>query len=129
MAKVAKVIPKLILGLAVGFSLNLGAAQAGDATAGAKVFKKCKACHTVDAGGKNKIGPNLHAIIGKAAATTEGYKYSSAMQDSGLTWTEENLTEFLTKPKKFIPKTKMSFGGLKKPKQIEDLIAYLKENS
>ncbi len=125
MAKVAKVV----LGLAVGFGLSLSAAQAGDAVAGKKVFKKCKACHTVDAGGKNKIGPNLHGVIGKAAAAVEGYKYSKAMKASGLTWTEENLTGFLTKPKKFLPKTKMSFGGLKKPQQIEDLIAYLKENS
>ena len=125
MAKIAT----LALGLAVGFGLSLGGAQAGDAAAGKKVFKKCKACHTVDAGGKNKVGPNLHGIIGKAAASVEGYKYSKAMAASGVTWTEENLAEFFKKPKKFIPKTKMSFGGLKKDKQIEDLLAYLKENS
>ena len=125
MAKIAT----MAMGLVIGLGLSLSAAQAGDAAAGKKVFKKCKACHTIDAGGKNKIGPNLHAIIGKAAASSEGYKYSKAMSASGITWTEENLAEFFKKPKKFIPKTKMSFGGLKKDKQIEDLIAYLKENS
>jgi len=119
----------MALGLAVSLGLSFSAAQAGDAAAGKKVFKKCKACHTIDAGGKNKIGPNLHGIIGKASASTDGYKYSKAMTASGLTWTEENLAQFLTKPKKFVPKTKMSFGGLKKEKQIEDLLAYLKENS
>ncbi|WP_020591931.1 c-type cytochrome [Kiloniella laminariae] len=124
-----KKIALMAFGLTAGIALGLGTAQAGDAAAGEKVFKKCKSCHTIEADGKNKIGPNLHGIIGKAAATAEGFKYSDAMAESGVTWTEETLTEFLTKPKDFIPGTKMSFGGLKKADQIEDLLAYLQANS
>ncbi len=112
------------LGFAVLLSIGAGTALAGDSAAGKKVFNKCKACHAI---GKNKIGPDLTGLIGRPAASIEGYKYSKAMKASGITWTEENLAQFLTKPKKFVPKTKMSFGGLKKEKQIEDLLAYLKE--
>ncbi len=112
------------LGLVFAFSLTPGLALAGDPVAGKKVFNKCKACHAI---GKNKIGPDLTGLFGRPAASIEGYKYSKAMQAAGITWTEDNLTQFLTKPKKFVPKTKMSFGGLKKEKQIEDLLAYLKE--
>ncbi|MCZ4280659.1 cytochrome c family protein [Kiloniella laminariae] len=124
-----KKIALMAFGLTAGIALGLGTAQAGDAAAGEKVFKKCKSCHTIEADGKNKIGPNLFGIIGKAAAAAEGFKYSDAMTESGVTWTEEALTEFLTKPKDFMPGTKMSFGGLKKAEQIEDLIAYLQANS
>jgi len=112
------------MSLAVTSSLYAGPTFAGDATAGKKVFNKCKACHTI---GKSKIGPDLARLFGRPAASVEGYKYSKAMKASGITWTEENLAEFLKKPKAFVPKTKMSFGGLKKEKQIEDLLAYLKE--
>nr|WP_120496388.1 cytochrome c family protein [Kiloniella sp. EL199] len=112
------------MSLTVASSLYPGQAAAGDAAAGKKVFNKCKACHTV---GKSKIGPDLAGLFGRPAASVEGYKYSKAMKASGITWTEENLAKFLKKPKAFVPKTKMSFGGLKKEKQIEDLLAYLKE--
>ncbi len=99
-----------------------------DVDKGAKVFKKCKACHTTEAGGKNKVGPNLSGIVGKAAGTVEGFKYSKAMAAAaadGLVWDEANLDAFLKKPKKFIKKTKMSFGGVKKDSQRADLIEYL----
>ncbi|KLN59321.1 cytochrome C [Kiloniella spongiae] len=112
------------MGLAIASSLYTGQASAGDAVAGKKVFNKCKACHTI---GKNKIGPDLAGLFGRPAASVEGYKYSKAMKASGITWTEDNLAKFLKKPKAFVPKTKMGFGGLKKEKQIEDLLAYLKE--
>ncbi len=114
----------LVMSFAVTSSLYIGQASAGDAAAGKKVFNKCKACHTI---GKNKIGPDLAGLFGRPAASVEGYKYSKAMKASGITWTEENLAQFLKKPKAFVPKTKMGFGGLKKEKQIEDLLAYLKE--
>lgn len=100
----------------------------GDIKAGKKVFKKCKACHTVKEG-KHKSGPSLYNIIGKTAAQAEGFKYSDAMMASGLTWDEETLRLFLTKPKDVVPKTSMAFAGLKKEKQIDDLIAYMKSVS
>ncbi len=100
-------------------------AQAGDAKAGEKVFRKCKSCHYVDQE-KNKTGPHLVNIIGRAAGSVDGFKYSNAMKDSGLTWDEATLAEFLKKPKAYIKGTKMAFSGLRKDKEIDDLIAYLK---
>lgn len=112
----------------VALMLASGTASAADAAKGKKVYNKCKACHSMKAG-KKKVGPSLHNIIGKSAASMEGYKYSKAMKKSGLTWDEETLTKFLKKPRKFVKGTKMSFAGLKKQKHIDNLIAYLKEAS
>jgi len=118
-----------VLWLAVCTLIWLAAAPAsadGDAKAGKKVFNKCKACHALKAG-KNKIGPSLHGIIGRTAASVEGFKYSDAMKSSGVVWTDEKLDAYLTKPKAFMPGNKMVFVGLKKEKQRADVIAYLKE--
>jgi len=98
----------------------------GDAAAGEKVYKKCKTCHSLEAG-KNKLGPNLAGIFGRQAGSVEGYKYSAAMASSGIVWDEATLDAFLAKPKDVVPKTKMAFAGLKKEVQRQDLIAYLKE--
>lgn len=116
----------------IGFSAALAAFATpaladGDAAAGEKVFNKCKACHTLEAG-KNKVGPSLHGLIGRAAGSVDGFKYSKAMQESGLTWNEENLEKFLTKPKDLVPGTRMAFAGLKKEDDIENVIAYIKAN-
>ena len=100
-------------------------AQAGDAKAGEKVFRKCKACHYVDKE-KNKSGPHLVNIVGRAAGSVDGFKYSKAMKNSGLTWDEATLAEFLKKPKSYLKGTKMAFAGLRKDKDIDDVIAYLK---
>lgn len=120
-----------MIGTAAALAFVIGAAgvQAADAKKGAKVFKKCKACHTLEEGGKNKIGPNLHGILGRAAGSVEGFKYSTAMKSSGVVWSEETINEYLTKPKKFIPKGKMAFAGLKKEGQRADLIEYLKQET
>ena len=105
-------------------ALTTGAWAEGDAKAGKKVFKKCKACHTVKEG-KNKVGPTLFGIVGAPAGQVEGFKYSTALLEAGLTWDAETLRAFLTKPKDLVPGNKMSFAGLKKEKEIDDLIAYL----
>lgn len=107
-------------------------AQAGDAKAGAKVFNKCKACHGIDEGGKNKLGPNLWNIVGAPIAAKEGFKYSKyllAYAEEAGNWNEENLDKWMKKPKDLVRKTKMIFPGLKKPKDRENIIAYLKANS
>ncbi|WP_301104019.1 cytochrome c family protein [Sneathiella sp.] len=115
--------------LGISLAISLAAAPAfadGDAAKGEKVFKKCKACHTIEQDGKNKIGPNLFGIVGKKSASIEDYKYSTAMQEANLTWDDATLSEYLKKPKALVKGTKMSFAGLKKESDRENLIAYLK---
>ncbi|WP_417317829.1 c-type cytochrome [Emcibacter sp.] len=122
-----KSLLKLILASSIGMAVASVANAEGDAALGQKTFKKkCSACHTVDKGGKKKVGPNLYDIVGRAAGTSEGFKYSKDMAASGLTWDEETLDKYLTKPKAVVPKTKMIFAGLKKEDDRKDLIAYLK---
>ncbi len=98
----------------------------GDVVKGKKVYKKCKVCHTVDDGGRNLLGPNLFGIVGQKSGQKEGYKYSKAMKESGLTWDEATLDLYLKKPKALVKRTKMTFIGLKKDKDRADIIAYLK---
>ena len=100
-----------------------------DAGKGAKLFGKCKACHTVESGGKNKVGPNLWDIVGRAKAAGAGFAYSSALKDLGGEWSYEDLDAFLAKPKGFLPGTKMAFAGIKKPGQRAAMIAYLRSLS
>ena len=104
-----------------------GVAQ--DAAAGEMVFKKCQVCHIVDSD-KNKVGPSLMGVIGRAAGTHEGFKYSTAMADAGKTgviWDEPTLTTYLHDPKAFIKGTKMAFVGLKADDEVANVIAYLKQ--
>ena len=117
-------LPVLLGAIALAFSFN--SVEAADLKKGKKVFNKCKACHTLKAGGKNKVGPNLHGVMGRKAGLVEGFKYSEAMLKSGITWDDATLDKYLTKPKKLVPKTKMRFAGLRKKSQRENLIAYLK---
>lgn len=99
--------------------------QAADPAAGEKVFRKCKACHAVGEGAKNKVGPQLNGLIGRTAGTVEGYKYSTANAESGVVWTEEALDEYLKNPRQYMKGTKMAFPGLKKDDERADVIAYL----
>lgn len=100
------------------------------AEAGVKVFRKCKACHQVGEDAKNKVGPILTGILGRAAGAVDGFKYSKAMvasADEGLVWDADALSGYLEKPRKFMKGTKMSFGGLKKESDRLAVIEYLKQ--
>ncbi len=120
--------PITILAAAAVACLLGGTAQSANLKKGKKVFNKCKACHFVTKE-KNKVGPHLVGIFGRKAGTVEGFKYSKAMKESGIEWSPETLAAYLKKPKKYVPGTKMVFAGLKKEKQIANLIAYLEEKS
>ena len=97
----------------------------GDPAAGEKVFRKCKACHTVEEDGPSRVGPNLYGIVGASVAAVDGFRYSGALSDHGGDWTPDRLAAFLANPRKVVPGTKMSFAGLRKPEDQADVIAYL----
>ena len=117
----------LAMGAAALFVVASSAALAdGDVKKGAKVFKKCKACHTIKQGGKHRVGPNLHGVIGRKAGTAEGFKkFSKGLKAAGFAWDEKMLDEYLTSPKKMIKGSRMAFPGLKKAKDRANVIAYL----
>ena len=103
----------------------VSAAVAGDADAGAKVARKCKACHSFDEGGANKVGPMLYGVVGRDIASVDGFGYSDAMSGMDGAWDAESLAAFLADPKGYAPGTKMAFAGLKKPDDLENIIAYM----
>ena len=100
-----------------------------NAAAGAKIFKKCAACHSIAQGGANKIGPALWGVLGKKAGSVSDYKYSKAMSTHGKLWSLEEMNGFLTKPKEWVKGTKMSFAGLKNVKDRAAVILYMNENT
>ena len=103
-------------------------AEEGDAAAGQRVFNQCRACHTADQGGRNGVGPNLYGIVGRPAASIEGFRYSANMRElatGGLVWTEDRLRGYVANPKALVPRGSMSFPGLRNETQINDLMAYL----
>jgi cytochrome c len=109
--------------------LSSGAAfAAGDAEAGATVFKRCAACHSVGENATNRVGPVLNGVVGRQPGTYEGYSYSPAMTKFGTehpAWTPELLTQFVQAPRDVVPGTKMTFPGLKTPADAENVVAYL----
>lgn len=117
-----------ILAAALAALSALPARADGDPSKGEKVFKKCAACHSTEAGGPSKAGPNLHDVVGRTSGTLEGFTYSDAMKklgEEGHVWTPEEIQKFVENPKQMVPGTKMTFIGLKKPEERADLVAYL----
>jgi cytochrome c len=102
-------------------------AVAADPAAGEKAFAVCKACHKVGEGAKNGVGPTLNGVVGRASGSVEGFKYSDSMANSGITWDEANLSEYIKNPKTKIPGNKMAFVGVKDDTKIADIIAYLSQ--
>jgi cytochrome c len=120
---------KAILAAVAMVPFTFAAAHAeGDAAMGKKQFAPCSACHTVEADGPNKVGPNLHGVFGKKAGTNKAdFTYSDALKKSGVTWDEAKLNEYITKPSALIPGNKMAFMGVAKDDVRANIIAYLKE--
>ena len=107
--------------------VGLGSAQAQAAAAGEKVFAQCRACHKVGESAKNAVGPVLNGLFDRKAGSVEGYAYSPANKNSGLTWDEATFREYIQNPRAKIPGTKMIYAGLKDEQRITDLVAYLKQ--
>lgn len=121
-----------MLGLSLSALVALPAlAQQGDPAEGEKIFKRCSACHVVNAK-QNRVGPYLQGVVGRTAGSAEGFKYSDGMKkagEGGLVWTEDNLDKYLENPKGLVAGNKMAFAGLKKPEERANVIAYLKQQS
>ena len=117
----------LVMALAFGLA-PVGVAQAQDATAGARVFNTCRACHSINEGGRSGVGPNLWGIVGRRAASIEGFRYSAnfrTLGEAGFIWTDENIRRYITNPKDVAPQGIMAYPGLRNEQQMNDLLAYL----
>lgn len=125
-----EVVEEAAAGAAAAVVIDIPALLAtGDATAGEAITKKCAACHDFTKGGPNKVGPNLYNIIGNKKAHKEDFQYSKAMlehQAKGEKWGYDEIWGFVHAPAKYMPGTKMAFAGVKNPKELADLIAYLR---
>ena len=102
-------------------------ALAQDAAAGETSFKKCLACHSIGENAKNKVGPVLNGLDGRKSGSVEGFSYSDANKNSGITWNKDQFLEYIKDPKAKIPNTKMAFAGIKNEKEAQDLWAYISQ--
>jgi cytochrome c len=128
MVKLQEIHPMRFVFLSAALVLtSAGAASAQDAAAGEKVFAQCRACHQIGESAKNAVGPVLNGLFGRHSGSVEGYSYSPANKNSGITWDEATFREYIKDPKAKIPGTKMIFPGIKDEKRIDDLIAFLKQ--
>ena len=118
----------IIISTVVSASLSAGPAAAQDAAAGQRVFNQCRACHTVEQGGRSGVGPNLHGLFGRVAGSAEGFRFSAPMRargEGGLIWTAESLPPYIENPRAVVPGGSMAYVGLRNEQQRSDLMAYL----
>ena len=113
--------------IAAGLAVSTTGALAQDVTAGETSFKKCLPCHSVGEDAKNKVGPVLNGLDGRKSGTVEGYTYSEANKNSGITWGDDTFKEYIKDPRAKIQGTKMVFAGIKNEKEVGDLWAFLKQ--
>jgi cytochrome c len=102
---------------------------AADPEKGKVLFLQCRSCHSLEAGGANKVGPNLHGVFGRKAGLAPGFSYSDAVSQSDITWSADTLKDFLERPSEFLPGNRMVFVGIRKPEDRANLIAYLKQET
>lgn len=115
--------------IAIMLAASASPAAAQEDEAGQRVFNQCRACHSIDAGGRNGVGPNLHGIIGRQAGAAEGFRYSTSLREkaaAGLVWDEPTLRAYIAEPRAVVPAGAMSYPGLRDAKQLDALLAYLK---
>jgi cytochrome c len=112
---------------ALALIASSAAALAQDASAGKASFNKCLACHAIGEGARNKVGPVLNGLDGRKSGTAEGYSYSDANKNSGITWSKDQFLDYIRDPKAKIPGTKMVFAGIKKDNEAADLWAFLSQ--
>lgn len=115
------------LALTLAATTAIPGAMAQDAENGAEVFKKCRACHQVGETAKNAVGPVLNGLFGRKAGTVEGFSYSDANKNSGVTWDEATFANYIKDPRAAMPGNKMAFAGIKDEEDVKDLTAYLKQ--
>jgi cytochrome c len=111
--------------LVLATSAAASSALAQDVAAGKTSFNKCMACHAIGDGAKNKVGPELNGLDGRKSGTAEGYNYSDANKNSGITWNEAQFKEYIKDPKAKVPGTKMAFAGIKNENEINNLWSFV----
>jgi cytochrome c len=112
---------------AIALVASTAAASAQDVAAGEQSFKKCLPCHSVGEGAKNKVGPELNGLDGRKSGSAEGFNYTEANKNSGITWSEATFKDYIKDPRAKIPGTKMVFAGIKNEEEVNNLWAYLKQ--
>jgi cytochrome c len=113
--------------VAIALAGSAGTALAQDLAAGEQSFRKCLPCHAVGADARNKVGPLLNGLEGRKSGTIEGYSYTEANKNSGITWSADSFKDYIKDPRARIPGTKMVFAGIKNEKEITDLWGYISQ--